>query len=196
MGIIKKPLTGELVGILANDLDTGRPTLSWYIYFKAVPAIKSEMYDNFSIIVDDLSFDFTNKNTWMNIEEKEFEGDSQGSFYNGQHHQSYYVKIIFLERKESILKIRISMKFELEFASDAMCEGEYEIELETNVKFKSISIRQEMVRDKDQFFDKDHLRQYLAQFISLDGLSGPFYPFPPEDAYSMSSVATFEPVVS
>ena len=157
---------GELSGHITNDPITGLPKLYWFIHIDLELDGQSEDMQTFSILIEYAEINIPKTSTWLDINQYQFIGNDEGSFYDGTHNQTSYIKLIFLERFDDIFKVSLTTKFSLDRSNDILSKGEHVIEIEAKIKFTSITIDRDMVRDRDNFFSPIFLRQFLENYIS------------------------------
>lgn len=186
------PSLGELTAVFSKKPNSDSE-LAWYLHLDLAP-IKREGNLNYSILIEDI---LLSPKSWIDLEGMEYIGTHEGSFYDGIHHSTSYFLLKFLKRDKNTFQIQLDIKLEEEvclkpFSKKGICE----LHLEASIAFKEIRISEHSVEGStDDFTNPEWLKSLVSQHISLDYLEGPFYPYPPPEAYSKNSSAVFEPLV-
>lgn len=181
---------GELTAFLVKKTNS-EYGLVWYVHVDFSP--KQDHMD--SVLIEHIPLSPRN---WLSLEGKEYIGNEEASFYSGcegVHYFTSYVSLKFLKREKDTFHIQINSKFaeNIHLPYKKLKEIS-ELNFQAEVVFKGIKI---LERDSGisyvNFTNSEYMRNFMAKYISLEYLSGPFYPFPPTEPYSKTSWAFFTP---
>lgn len=190
------PSLGELTAVFSKKPNSDSE-LGWYLHLDLTPIKTRKETCDYSVLIEDVPL---TPKSWIDLEGMEYIGTHEGSFYDGYkgiHHPTSYLFLKFLKREENTFQIQLDIKLEEEVSLKPFFKIEIrELHLEAYIAFKEIRISEHSVEGStDEFTNPEWLKSFVSQYISLDHLEGPFYPFPPPEAYNKNSQASFEPLV-
>lgn len=186
--------SGTLTATLSKQPDSEHE-LSWYLRVSLKPVNPVEEVPDCSILFDHM---FLTPMNWLKLEEMEHTSSNGGFFYDGYegiHYPLSHFFVKFLKRNSNIFQTQISVKLEENIYLPVLSRKEIEsLTFQADIKFEGLKILESCIETPyANFTNPKWMRNFVAKYISLDHLEGPFYPFPLPEPYSKTSSASFTP---